>query len=65
MIRIKTIVEHESYEVNGKEVYKDTNGNWVARQELTPNEVKAFTSHKINAIDNPEFKKHPEASYIY
>lgn len=65
MVRIKPIVEHESYDVNGKEVYKDSNGQWIARQELTANESKAFREHKEKAIDNPEFKKHPEGSYIY
>lgn len=29
-------------EVNGKEVYKDINGNWIAREELTSVEYKAF-----------------------
>lgn len=53
MIRIKPIVEFESYDVNGKEIYKDTNGNWVAREELTPNEAKAFREHKSKAIEAP------------
>lgn len=65
MITIKPIVELESYDVNGKEVYKDTNNNWVARQELTANENNAFLNHKRNVIDKPEVKKHPKASYIY
>ena len=64
-ITIKPIVELESYDVNGKEVYKDTKGNWVARQELTTNEAKAFNEHKRKVIDQPEAKKHPRASYIY
>lgn len=65
MITIKPIVEHESYDVNGKEVYKDTNNHWIARQELTTNEAKAFNEHRRNVIDKPEVKKHPKASYIY
>ena len=65
MITIKPIVELESYDVNGKEVYKDTNGNWVARQELTANESNAFLNHKRNVIDKPEAKKHPKATYKY
>lgn len=64
-ITIKPIVEHESYDVNGKEVYKDSSGNWLARQELTANESKAFSDHKRNVVDKPEVKKHPKASYIY
>ena len=65
MITIKPIVELESYDVNGKEVYKDTNNNWVARQELTANESKAFLEHKAKVIDKPDFKKHPKATYQY
>jgi hypothetical protein len=65
MITIKPIVEHESYSVNGKEVYKDTNGNWLAREELTASELKSFHEHKRKVIDNSEAKKHPKASYIY
>ena len=65
MVTIKPIVEHESYDVNGKEVYKDTNGNWLARQELTANEAKAFSEHKKKAIDDPAFKKHPKGTYKY
>lgn len=64
-ITIKPIVEHESYDVNGKEVYKDSNNNWVARQELTTNEAKAFNEHKSKVIDKAEFKKHPKATYKY
>lgn len=65
MITIKPIVELESYDVNGKEVYKDTNGRWIARQELTTNEAKAFKEHRRNVIDKPEAKRHPKATYKY
>lgn len=65
MITIKPIVEFESYDVNGKEVYKDTNGHWIARQELTANEAKAFNQHKRNIVDKPEVKKHKKATYKY
>lgn len=65
MITIKPVVELESYDINGKEVYKDTNGNWIARQELTANESKAFLEHKRKVVDKPEVKKHPKATYLY
>lgn len=32
-------------EVNGKEAYNDVNGNWIAREELTPAEYKAFREY--------------------
>lgn len=32
-------------EVNGKEVYKDINGNWIAREELTPAEYKVLREY--------------------
>lgn len=31
--------------VNGKEVIKDTNGNWVCKEELTTSEQKALREH--------------------
>ncbi len=34
-IVIIPITDHEVYEVNGKEIYKDSNGNWIAREEFT------------------------------
>jgi phage terminase large subunit len=34
-IVINPISDHELYEVNGKEIYKDSNGNWIAREEFT------------------------------
>ena len=34
-IAIIPITDHELYQVNNKEIYKDSNGNWIARQEFT------------------------------
>lgn len=41
-IEINTIQKFQEYEVNGKSVYKDSNGNFVAREELTETEYTAF-----------------------
>ena len=35
----------DSYWVNEKHVYKDTNGNWIASPELTQKEKIAFLKH--------------------
>jgi len=63
MTTIKPITDHELYEVNGKEVYKDTNGNWIARDGLTYKERNAFNNYKKIVIDNPNFKKHTASTF--
>jgi hypothetical protein len=62
-IIIKPIQDHETYEVNGKEVYKDTNGNWINKGDLSEAENRAFRTYKRQVIDNPRFIKHTKASY--
>lgn len=62
-IEIKPIVQHESYSVNGKEVYKDSHGNWIARHEMTMQETNAFNNYKKVVIENKAFKKHTNATY--
>ena len=62
-VLIKPIVDHERYEVNNKEIYKDTNGNWIARQELTQQERNAFHNYKKAVIENKAFKTHTKAQY--
>ncbi|MGE4345907.1 MAG: hypothetical protein AB7D46_00690 [Flavobacteriaceae bacterium] len=64
-IRIKPIEKGEKYEVNGKLVYLDSNGNWIASQELSTNEGKAFNNYRNAVIENNELKSHPEAEYTY
>lgn len=43
-IEIIKLKDHEML-VNDKLVVKDTNGNWVAKVELTVKEVAAFQKH--------------------
>lgn len=62
-IAITPITDHELYEINGKEIYKDTNGNWIARQEFTQQERNAFNNYKKAVIENKNFKKHTKATY--
>jgi hypothetical protein len=62
-VKIIPIVDHESYNVNGKEIYKDTNDNWIARQELSTQETMAFNNYKKAVIDNKAFKKHTKAEF--
>ena len=62
-IIITPIQDHEIYEVNGKEVYKDTNGNWINKGDLSEAENRAFRTYKRQVIDNPRFKKHTKATY--
>jgi hypothetical protein len=40
-VKIKQI-DDRNYEVNGKIIQMDMNGNWVAKTELTPMEAKIF-----------------------
>ena len=60
---INPITDHELYEVNGKEIYKDSNGNWIAREEFTQQERNAFQNYRKAVIDNKNFKKHTKAEY--
>ena len=62
-IVINPISDHELYEVNGKEIYKDSNENWIAREEFTQQERNAFQNYRKVVIDNKNFKKHTKAEY--
>lgn len=62
-VKIIPIVDHELYNVNGKEVYKDTNGTWIQRQEFTTQESMAFNNYKKAVVENPAFKTHTKAEY--
>lgn len=62
-VKIIPITDHEAYNVNGKEVYKDSNGNWIQRQELSTQETMAFHNYKKAVIENKAFKKHTKAEF--
>ena len=62
-VKIKPLEKGEKYEVNGKEVYLDSNGNWIATQELTLNEVQAFQNYRKLIINNTKIKIHPNSTY--
>lgn len=64
-IIIQPIDKGEKYEVNGKVVYLDSNGNWIATQELTANEGKAFNNYRNAVIENINLVSHPEAEYKF
>lgn len=64
-IVINPITDHELYEVNGKEIYKDSNDNWVTRQEFTQQERNAFNNYKKAVIENKAFKTHTKATYKF
>ncbi len=49
-IRIQP-TETSAYTVNGKEVYQDMEGSWVAREELTTAELRAWSNYKKIAVD--------------
>jgi len=41
--------------VNGKTMYQDMQGNWIAPVELTTNEMQAFQEHiKVEDVMNNE-----------
>ena len=54
-VEIKEIKKHEEYEVNGKTIYKDGNGNWIAQEELTEREFQEWKRHKKLIEDNQRF----------
>ncbi len=43
-IRI-TQIDESTLRINGKIVYKDANGKWIANTELTPSEKRDFLNH--------------------
>ncbi|MCV9928131.1 hypothetical protein OIU83_10730 [Flavobacterium sp. LS1R49] len=62
-VKIKPITDHESYEVNGHTIFKDTNGNWRCKNDLSHKELHAFDQYESIVIKNPRFKKHTKATY--
>ena len=64
-ILIQPIKDHELYEVNGKEIYKDQNDNWISREEFNQQECNAFTNYKKAIIENKNLKKHTRSTYKF
>lgn len=62
-VKIKPIIDHEQYEVNGHLVHKDQLGNWSCKQDLSEKELRAFRNYEKVVIKNPKFKKHTKATY--
>lgn len=62
-ITILPLIDHESYNVNGHTVYKDTNDNWISKTDMSDNELRAFKRYKSQVIENPAFKTHTKATY--
>lgn len=54
-VTIKPITDHESYEVNGHLVYKDTLNNWISKSDLSEKERLAFSQYTKIVIQNPRF----------
>lgn len=55
--------DHQQYSVNGHTIYKDSNGNYISRTDLSTAENAAFRRYKQLVIDNPRFKTHTKATY--
>ena len=54
-VQIKEIRKGEEYEINGKNVYKDSNNNWISREELTDSEFQEWKRHKKLVEDNQRY----------
>jgi hypothetical protein len=62
-ITIIPLTDHESYNVNGHTVYKDSTEQWISRTDMSDMELRAFRRYKTAVIDNPRFKTHTKATY--
>ncbi|SHM29481.1 hypothetical protein [Flavobacterium chilense] len=62
-VKIKPIVDHESYKVNDNTIFKDGIGNWNCKNELSNKERFAFNQYENIVIKNPRFKKHSISIY--
>ncbi|KIA86607.1 hypothetical protein [Flavobacterium sp. AED] len=62
-ITIIPLTDHESYNVNGHTVFKDSAEQWISRTDMSDNELRAFRRYKTAVIDNPRFKRHTKATY--
>ncbi|MCK8143174.1 hypothetical protein MW871_14890 [Flavobacterium sp. I-SCBP12n] len=62
-VTITPVIDHESYNLNGHFVYKDTHGNWTCKTDLSDLELRMFKRYEKLVINNPAFKRHTKASY--
>ena len=62
-ITITPIIDHESYDLNGHVIYKDSLGNWTCKEDLTAKQHQAFKNYEKLIIKNNRFKKHTKATY--
>jgi hypothetical protein len=64
-VTITPLDKGERYRVNNTVVYKDSNENWIATQELTSNEKRVFNNYIQEVINNEHYEDHPEVYYDY
>ncbi len=62
-IVIIPVIDHESYMINGKQIFKEGNDKYICRTELTHQEQQAWTRYYNQVINNVRFKKHCKATY--
>lgn len=62
-VTITPVVDHEKYNVNGHIVYKDSQGTWTCKGELSYKELAAFSRYEKLVINNKAFKRHTKATY--
>lgn len=58
-MEIKKISEKE-YQVNGKLVRQDMEGNWIGDPNMTTREVSAFQQHILAENASREYHQHPQ-----
>jgi hypothetical protein len=49
-VEITELEKDSHYIINGKEVYKDSNGNWIGKQILNQGELKAFFEYMYGRL---------------
>lgn len=62
-VTIIPIVDHESYSVNGRVVYKDYHQNWISAATLSQTEIEGFIRYEGLVINNLRFKKHIKSTF--
>lgn len=62
-VEIIPIKDHEEYTVNGHLVYKDQHSNWTCKQDLSHQELNAFSNYEKTVINNKAFKRHTKSIF--